>query len=137
MLSGHGTGGGGYNGGSANLAYPSQAGIAGLGVSEDSIASVIYNLTELLEYYGNDLNISSILSRLDSLENNVTNIDGIVTWTNLRSFIDTIFPIGILMMSTNGSPPDSFSGYITWTLYSVADSKYLKMTVTGANVGTA
>lgn len=60
----------------------------------------------------------------------------LVTWGLLKSFIDTIFPIGCLQLSANSAPPSTFGGYITWTLYSAANSNYLKMTTTGATVGT-
>lgn len=52
-------------------------------------------------------------------------------WSQVVALIDTILPIGVLMMTTNGAPPDTFNGYITWALYSAADNKYLKMTTTG------
>lgn len=63
--------------------------------------------------------------------------DELITWGFLKSFIDTVLPLGVLMISSNGSPPSTFGGYITWAVYSTADAKYLKMTVTGATVGTS
>lgn len=70
--------------------------------------------------------------------NDSSNLSGgeLVTWNLLTSLIDTIFPIGCLQMSTNTTVPSSFGGYITWTLYAAANGKYLKMTNTGATVGT-
>jgi len=63
--------------------------------------------------------------------------DELVTWGMLKSFIDTVLPIGVLMISSNGAPPSSFGGYITWAVYSAANSKYLKMTTSSGTVGTS
>jgi hypothetical protein len=58
-----------------------------------------------------------------------------VTWGFLKSFIDVILPIGCLQLSANAAPPNTFGGYITWTVYAAANSRYLKGT-TGASAGT-
>jgi hypothetical protein len=60
----------------------------------------------------------------------------LVTWGTLQALIDTIFPIGVLMMSSNGAPPSSFGGYIVWELYAEADQRYLKLTTNSLLVST-
>jgi hypothetical protein len=72
----------------------------------------------------------------DNSSNNTITDGELITWGFLKSFIDVVLPIGVLMLSSNGAPPSTFGGYITWTVYAAADSKYLKMTGVSEVVGT-
>jgi hypothetical protein len=59
----------------------------------------------------------------------------LVTWVLLKGLIDQIFPIGCLQLSSLTSVPSSFGGYITWTLVTAADGKYLRCYADGLSTG--
>jgi hypothetical protein len=52
------------------------------------------------------------------------------------ALLDVIFPVGTLQM-TNGAAPNTYNGYMVWTLYGAGDGRYLKCFGGGGSGGAA
>lgn len=61
----------------------------------------------------------------------------LLTLGGLKTLIDLLFPIGMLLMMSNGTVPGTFGGLITWTVWAGSNNQYIKMTTAGGTAGTA